>query len=189
MDGARKFCQRHAKLNALLMSATAASSTPLVLAAMSQNGLPVRHASDSLCKGATGTPRHEHGGRFSGLPLLRGSPPPTPVERCGVSAHALVDWRIEPAPSTLSACCQSRPKGGSSIASPFGRGLAARHLDPAPSVTATGLRERAPLQTRHSRCEGLKMQGTPVAEGPKCYSPKTRVRWALVADRPKRIGN
>ena len=44
MDGARGFCQRRAKLNAILMSATAASSTPLVLEAVSQHGLSVGHA-------------------------------------------------------------------------------------------------------------------------------------------------
>ena len=86
-------------------------------------GLPNRPASDSLRREETGARRHEHSDRFSGRLLLRGSPQLTPVERGGVSAHALVDWRIEPAPSTPLACCRSGPKGDSSHASPFGRGL------------------------------------------------------------------
>ena len=48
MERAREFCQSRAKLKAILMSATAASSAAPVLEAVSQNGLPNRPASDSL---------------------------------------------------------------------------------------------------------------------------------------------
>ena len=65
--GERGFCQRRAKSTVLLMSATAASSAPLVHETVSHHALPNLHASDSLYRRAARTQPSEHAGCFSGL--------------------------------------------------------------------------------------------------------------------------